>query len=282
MNIFFNLKFCSLIIFSIILILPIMAQSEYKIIGHRGCRGLYPENTIEGFHKAIKMGVDGIEFDIVANKNLKLIISHEPYVDTSYCISKLNQEHSLNIFEMSLDEIKKIDCGSKYNDKFPNQVKKKEQKPTFKELEKKLKNYKGDLLFEIKCHPDYVNKNFPDYPTYARTIIDETKNSPLLKNIIFMSFDWRILNELHKLNSNSKYIFLSEKKDFTNDLNFLTFKPFALGLDYKIISKSIIDSAHDNNQLIYAWTVNSFKIFKNLIEINADGIITDYPDKIKK
>ena len=139
---------------------------------------------------------------------------------------------------------------------------KKEQKPTFKELEKKLKNYKGDLLFEIKCHPDYLNKNFPDYPTYAKTIFDETKNSPLLKNIIFMSFDWRILNELYKLNSNSKYIFLSQKKDFTNDLNFLTFKPFALGLDYKIISKSIIDSAHDNNQLVYAWTVNSFEIFQ--------------------
>ena len=259
-----------------------MGQSEYKIFGHRGCRGLYPENTIVGFQKAIKMGVDGIEFDIVANKNLQLIISHEPYVDTSYCISNLNQEHSLNIFEMSLDEIKKIDCGSKYNDKFPGQIKKKEQKPTFKELEKKLKNYKGDLLFEIKCHPDYVNKNFPDYPTYARTIIDETKNSPLLKNIIFMSFDWRILNELYNLNSSSKYIFLSEKKDFTNDLNFLNFKPFALGLDYKIISKSIINSAHDNNQLIYAWTVNSFEIFKNLTEINADGIITDYPDIIKK
>ena len=62
----------------------------------------------------------------------------------------------------------------------------------------------------------------------------------------------------------------------------MTFKPFALGLDYKIISKFIIDSAHDNNQLVYAWTVNSFEIFKKLIEINADGIITDYPDKIKK
>ena len=91
-----------------------MGQSEYKIFGHRGCRGLYPENTIVGFQKAIQMGVDGIEFDIVLNKNLQIIVSHEPYVDTSYCISNLNQDHSLNIFEMSLDEIKKIDCGSKY------------------------------------------------------------------------------------------------------------------------------------------------------------------------
>ncbi|MDC3133755.1 glycerophosphodiester phosphodiesterase family protein [Bacteroidota bacterium] len=282
MSILSKLKFCSIIIFSITFSSSIMGQSEYKIFGHRGCRGLYPENTIVGFQKAIQMGVDGIEFDIVLNKNLQIIVSHEPYVDTSYCISNLNQDHSLNIFEMSLDEIKKIDCGSKYIDRFPNQIKKKEQKPTYKELEKKLENYNGDLLFEIKCHPDYVNKYFPDYLTYAKIIDDETKDSPLLKNIIFMSFDWKILNELYKINSGSKYIFLSEKNDFMKDLDFLTFKPFALGLNYKIISKSIIDSAHDQNQLVYAWTVNSAETFKKLIEINADGIITDYPDKIKK
>ena len=259
-----------------------MGQSEYKIFGHRGCRGLYPENTIVGFQKAIQMGVDGIEFDVVVNKNLQLVISHEPYIDTSYCISNLDQNHSLKIFEMNLDEIKKIDCGSKYIDRFPNQIKIKEQKPTFEELEKKLENYEGDLLFEIKCHPDYVNKNFPDYPTYAKIIVDETKDSPLLKNIIFMSFDWRILNEIYKINSTAKYIFLSQKIDFKKELDFLTFKPFAIGLNHKIISKSIIDSAHYKNQLVYAWTVNSIEIFKKLIEINADGIITDYPDKIKK
>ena len=282
MGVFLNFKLYSIIILSIIFSSSIMGQSEYKIFGHRGCRGLYPENTIIGFQKAIKMGVDGIEFDVVVNKNLQLVISHEPYIDTSYCISNLDQKHSLNIFEMELDEIKKIDCGSKYIDRFPNQIKKKEQKPTFEELEKKLENYKGDLLFEIKCHPDYLNKYFPDYPTYAKIIVDETKDSPLLKNIFFMSFDWRILNEIYKINSNSKYIFLSQKIDFKKELDFLTFKPFALGLNHKIISKSIIDSAHNQNQLVYAWTVNSVEIFKKLIEINADGIITDYPDKIKK
>ena len=41
----------------------IMGQSNYKIFGHRGCRGIYPENTIKGFEKAIQLGVDGIELD---------------------------------------------------------------------------------------------------------------------------------------------------------------------------------------------------------------------------
>ena len=63
-----------------------MGQTNYKIYGHRGCRGLYPENTITGFEKAIELGVDGIEIDVVVNKDSQLIISHEPYIDTNYCI----------------------------------------------------------------------------------------------------------------------------------------------------------------------------------------------------
>ena len=109
-----------------------MGQSDFKIFGHRGCRGIYPENTIEGFQKAIQMGVDGIEFDVVINKSFQIIISHEPYIDISYCISNLKEENSLNIFKMTLEEIKQIDCGTKYVDEFPDQIKKKEEKPTFR------------------------------------------------------------------------------------------------------------------------------------------------------
>jgi glycerophosphoryl diester phosphodiesterase len=282
MSLFFNLKFCLGIFISIIISSSIVGQSDFKIFGHRGCRGIYPENTIEGFQKAIQMGVDGIEFDVVINKSFQIIISHEPYIDTSYCISNLKEENSLNIFKMTLEEIKQIDCGTKYVDEFPDQIKKKEEKPTFRELEKSLKNYTGDLLFEIKCHPDYINKNFPDYSTYSKIIYDGTKNSSLYKNIIFMSFDWRILKELYDINPTSKYIFLSEKKDFQLEMDLLSFTPFGIGLNYKIITKSIINNAHNQNQLIYAWTVNSEKDYKKLIEIEVDGIITDYPNKIKK
>ena len=58
---------------------------KMQIYGHRGCRGLLPENTIVGFKKALDLGADGIEWDVVVNKEKKLIISHEPYIDTLYC-----------------------------------------------------------------------------------------------------------------------------------------------------------------------------------------------------
>ena len=69
MGIFQNIKFYSLTMLSLLFSSAIMGQGKYKIFGHRGCRGVYPENTIEGFKKAISFGVDGIELDVVVNKN---------------------------------------------------------------------------------------------------------------------------------------------------------------------------------------------------------------------
>ena len=79
-----------------------MGQSEYKIFGHRGCRGIYTENTIEGFKKAIAFGVDGIELDVVVNKNQELVISHESYIDTNYCLTNKLDDESLNIYKMNI------------------------------------------------------------------------------------------------------------------------------------------------------------------------------------
>ena len=93
----------------------IIAQQSAQYIGHRGCRGVYPENTIEGLKKAIQYGADGIEWDVVINKDDEIIISHEPYIDTTYCQLKdgVDDPKKNNIYKMSTGEIKAFDCGSK-------------------------------------------------------------------------------------------------------------------------------------------------------------------------
>ena len=259
----------------------ILGQSDYKIFGHRGCRGIYPENTIKGFEKAIQLGVDGIELDVVVSKDLELIISHEPYVDTSYCKIEDLENSDLNIYKMNFEEIKKIDCGTKFVKNFPEQKKIIERKPTFKELEKSLNNYGGIILFEIKSDPHNINKYYPDYPTYANIIYNETKESKLLNNIVFMSFDAGILNELKKIIPNSSYVFLSEYYD-NKTLNSLKFKPSVIGIKYESLDKETIKKIHKKNQMVYAWTVNSKDISEILIEDGIDGIITDFPNLITK
>jgi len=282
MRVFLRFKLYSGILFSILTSSPIMGQSEYKIFGHRGCRGIYPENTIEGFKKAIEFGVDGIELDVVVNKNQELVISHESYIDTSYCLTNKIDNESLNIYKMNISEIQDIDCGSKFVKEFPNQLKVKEKKPTYKEFKKELIDYQGDILFEIKCDYDLVNEYFPDYEKYAKIIFEETRFSRHFDNIYFMSFDYRILNELFKIMPNSKYIYLSSNKEFEKQMKLLNFEPFGVGIDFNIISQKIIDLVHNKKQVIYGWTINDEENSKSLTSMGLDGVITDYPNIIKK
>ena len=261
--------------------ITISSQNQYKIFGHRGCRGIYPENTLKGFKKAIELNVDGIELDIVVNKNLELVISHEPYIDSLYCIKNvLNKKE--NIFKMNIKEIQEVDCGSKFIKEFPNQIKVKEQKPTFKEFSRTFKNYQGDILIEIKYDSNKINEYYPNYSSYAKLIYNETKNGRVFKNLYLMSFNIKILKELYKIMPDTKYIFLSESKDWISQMKLLSFKPHGVGVKYKKIKKSLISKIHNNEQIIYAWTVNKLKKYKKLIALGVDGIITDYPDIISK
>ncbi len=282
MGVFQNIKLYLLILLSLLLSSVIMGQGEYKIFGHRGCRGIYPENTIEGFKKAISYGVDGVELDVVVNKNQELVISHESYIDTNYCLTNKLDNESLNIYKMNIAEIQKIDCGSKFVKEFPNQLKVKERKPTFKEFKKELIEYNGDILFEIKCEYNLVNEYFPEYENYAKIIFKETRYSKHLNKIYFMSFDYRILNELFKIMPNSKYIYLSSNKEFEQEMKLLNFEPFGVGLDYNIISQKTIDLVHNKKQAIYGWTINDEENSKTLTSMGLDGVITDYPNIIKK
>ena len=282
MGVFQNIKLYSLILLSLLLSTVIMGQGEHKIFGHRGCRGIYPENTIEGFKKAISYGVDGIELDVVVNKNQELVISHESYIDTNYCLTNKLDNESLNIYKMNIAEIQKIDCGSKFVKEFPNQLKVMERKPTFKEFKKELNEYNGDILFEIKCEYNLVNEYFPDYENYAKIIFKETRYSKHLDKIYFMSFDYRILNELFKIMPNSKYIYLSSNKEFEKVMKLLNFEPFGVGLNYNIINQKTIDFVHNKKQVIYGWTINDEENSKSLTSMGLDGVITDYPNIIKK
>ena len=262
-----------------------ISQQQTKFIGHRGCRGTYPENTIEGFKKAIAYGADGIEWDIIVNKNNEIIISHEPYVDTTYCQS-VNEEISFtkqNLYEMSTDEIKLIDCGSKFYEKFPNQEKVIESKPLLKDVERELLGYEGIILFEIKSEPSLVNEYYPNPKEYADIIYNHVKDSPLKSNYIYMSFDPEILNELYTLMPKERYVLLEYNtfKGFSKLKESLKFTPHAFGLNYKIITPKFVNKSHKENIEVFAWTVNEIEMSNELIKIGVDAIITDYPNRIK-
>ncbi|HYO20902.1 MAG TPA: glycerophosphodiester phosphodiesterase family protein, partial [Flavisolibacter sp.] len=105
------------------------AISTFDKQGHRGCRGLMPENTIAAMKKAIDLGVTTLEMDVVITADEKVVLSHEPFFnheittkpDGSYV--KEAEEKTLNIYQMTYDRVKSFDIGLKPHPRFPQQQK---------------------------------------------------------------------------------------------------------------------------------------------------------------
>lgn len=259
------------------------------IYGHRGARGLYPENTLFGFEKCLENNLTGFELDVVVSKNHSLIVSHEPWMSYKYClhpndipITKNNQK-SFNLYQLTTDEIQKFDCGSKFNPEFPHQIKKKCFKPTLEELIDKFKvyNYEDiEIQIELKSFKEWYGI-FQPYPeVYAELVIDFLKKHNFnKKQYLIKSFDSKLLNIIHHHFSGCKFGFLIDNnKSITNNLKRLNFKPDYYNLEQSKMTTEIITELKNNNINSIPWTVNSIKDAQRLEKLGVTAIITDYPN----
>ncbi|MFT7611636.1 MAG: glycerophosphoryl diester phosphodiesterase [Parvicellaceae bacterium] len=242
-----------------------------KIIGHRGWRGNYPENTIIGIKKAIELGVNGIEIDLVVNAEMQLVLSHEPWMHPDIC-EPGGQE--FNLFQMDQNEIMRYDCGLKKN-RLEHQLKIKSTKPLFEEVRRSL-NWNGvELLLEIKSHPKGDGLFHPHPTKYAEIVAQELESFTEPSSIFIMSFDLRILSEIQKLNPKLKVVLVTEKETLLPDL-----KLDAIAPNHQIINERNINEWKDKGLQIFCWTVNELKDIRKCSNLNVDAIISDYPNRL--
>jgi len=210
--------------FSIIFILAIMSCANSKTVrgpsssdsdfdkqGHRGCRGLMPENTIPAMLTALQLGVTTLEMDVVITKDKKVVLSHEPFFnheittrpDGSVVTEK--EERSLNIFKMTYEEVKKFDVGLKPHPRFPQQQKKAAYKPLLSELLDSVRQYmmaaKRPLPFfniETKSIPATDDVFHPKPAEFVELLIAVIKEKEIEDRVIIQSFDFRTLQYLHQ------------------------------------------------------------------------------------
>ena len=259
------------------------------IYGHRGARGLYPENTLFGFEKCLENNLTGFELDVVVSKDNQLIVSHEPWMNYKYClhpegitITKENQK-SFNIYKMTTKEIQQFDCGSKVNPDFPNQLKKKCYKPTLEELIKKFKsfNYEDiEIQIELKSFKDWYGVFQPHLKEYAALIIDFLKRHNFnKKDYLIKSFDVELLNMIYRSFSNCKFGYLIDNDNsISSNLKLLDFKPDYYNLEQSKITLDIVNELKDNHINTIPWTVNTIKDAQRLEKLGVTAIITDYPN----
>lgn len=275
----------------------IINLSSFEVQGHRGARGLKPENTIPSFLEALKYDVQTLELDVVISADSQIVLSHEPWFSHEICtkpdgslISK-KEEKLLSIYQMSYNEIKKYDCGKNGNKHFPKQQPESVFKPTLAMVVNAVNIYlnendldKINYNIETKTTPKGDGVYHPDPTTFVNLLYNELKELKILKYTTIQSFDVRTLQVLHDIDSTVSTALLVDKSQTNFELNLasLGFTPDVYSCNHELVTADLIQKCHSKNMKVIPWTVNEKADMKVLIELGVYGLITDYPNRAKE
>jgi glycerophosphoryl diester phosphodiesterase len=263
--------------------------------GHRGCRGILPENTVSGFLKALEFNeVTTLELDLAVSKDQELIVSHEPWMSETICtkpdgsaVAK-NEAMSLRIMDLTYEQIKQYDCGSRGNSRFPEQNRLSTYKPSLEDVVAAVrvhceaaKRPMPRFNIEIKSHPQGDGIFTPKVEDFAKLVIAELERLKISQLSCVQSFDTRAIKAVHELAPDLTLAFLVENKDgHEANLQLLDFQPPIYSPDHKLLRKKDVKALHRKGIKVIPWTVNDVKSMRKLRRWGVDGIITDYPNRI--
>lgn len=271
-------------------------MKQFDLQGHRGARGLLPENTIPSLLLAVDYGVNTLEFDLVVTKDHKLLISHEPWfhhhISSKPDGTPVTQDEQLsyNIYEMTYEETRLFDVGRRGHALFPNQQPMEVSKPLMIDAIRAVEAYTKDrnlppvaYNIETKSDPDQYGIMYPYPETFARLLYEElnilNEDYDLLDRVIIQSFDPATLIEFRKLNQDIKLAMLvSDERSIDDYVSALGFVPEIWSPNYRLLTSDIVIEAHNKGMEVIPWTVNTVDEIRKLLDMGVDGIITDYPD----
>ncbi|MCB0559930.1 MAG: glycerophosphodiester phosphodiesterase [Lewinellaceae bacterium] len=263
--------------------------------GHRGARGLLPENTVPAFLKALEYPqVKTLELDLAVSRDSLLVVSHEPWMSHHICSHPdgrpvaESEEQQLLLYQMPYDSIRRYDCGSRGNERFPGQKAQPAHKPLLSEVVQAVDQYcdeKGRARprynIEIKIEPDYDGVKTPGPEAFARLVLEEITRLGIKERCCLQSFDVRPLQHLHRLApSVFTALLIDNPHGVAANLEELGYTPDVYSPYYKLVAANVVDTVHKKGMAIIPWTVNDTTAMKALIALGVDGIITDYPNWI--
>jgi len=243
-----------------------------KIIAHRGWSSQAPENTEAAIEKAIALGVDMVEIDVRRTRDYRLVVYHD---------AKLGRTAEGDALVRTLDQadLMKLDNGSWYGEDFKD-----EKILSFDESLEICKN-RMRLMIEIKIDRGDV------FAPSVKTLVDSIQAHEMMDQVCIQSFNTDVLKslnevepglELHKL-----IVFKLPLSPFYFDEKISTGKLFtesfykAINISYRYVTIPLVQAIRRREKEIYCWTADKLKPMNRLSKIDVDGIITNYPSKLK-
>lgn len=253
---------------------------------------MYPENTIVAFIEAIKLGVNTLEMDVVVSKDGLLVVSHYPTINCDFCnyCDDSKEKKESRIYKMNYDYIKTIDCGTKANEKFPEQKKMFAAKPLLSDVIDTVEKYiqqnhlpPVQYNIETKSTQEGDDVDQPKPAVFAKLLYDLLKQKNVLSKSIIQSFDIRTLQVIHQIDSNATTaLLIFDLDNFEKNLKQLGFSPTIYSPNFILVNDKLIQKCHDLKIKIIPWTVNDEDKMIKLKQLGVDGVITDYPNRAIK
>ena len=288
----------------------------FDLQGHRGARGLAPENTLAAFRLALDIGVTTLETDLGVTKDGVLVLAHDPYLNPDLVRSPEGRwltERGPALYTLSLAELRRYDIGrlnpeATYAKQWTQQkAADGERVATLGELFDLIKSSGKSvrLNLETKLTPD-SGAATPDPQTFARLLVDAVRTSGMVERVTVQSFDWRTLRHVNALAPEINTACLTIESD-----NFDTVKrktgaasPWHAGgsladhagslpklvhasgcrtwaMFWRNLTQADLAEARALQLIVLPWTVNDPAEMARLIDWGVDGIITDYPDRLR-
>lgn len=293
-----------------------VGMPAFDIEAHRGGRALFPENTLVSFANALSMGVDTLELDVGVTRDGVLVISHERGLNPDLARApdgKYVAAPGIPFVKLSLDEVKQFDVGqirpgSIYAAQFPDQHAVPGTRiPTLKELIDLVRR-SGDshvrLNIETKIDPNHPDES-PPPERFVTLLLDLLRSEKFQDRVMVQSFDWRTLQLVQKLapqiptvyltvqGGRDPTVFVDKASEWTAGFNPAehgrsiprTIKAAggAIWSPYvRDLTPALIAESHALGLKIVVWTANQPEDMAHLIEMGADGVISDRPDILRK
>ncbi|MDD5209618.1 MAG: glycerophosphodiester phosphodiesterase [Elusimicrobiales bacterium] len=256
--------------------------------GHRGSRGTAPENTIPAFKAALAAGADVLEMDMGVTKDNVIVISHEPRITPERCLGLGGEklEKPVPLRSLTLAEVKKYDCGSLPNPRFPRQVPAPGARiPTLDEVFALVKasGYeaagKVEFNIETKIFPAEPELS-PSPAEFAKLVADAVRKNGMEKRVIVQSFDVRTLKEIKKIAPaiRTSQLTYEELVDIVPALKSAGADIWSPNGDW--MTPESVREAQAAGIKVAPWTLNTPKEWDAAIAAGVDAIITDYPGEL--
>jgi glycerophosphoryl diester phosphodiesterase len=290
----------------------------FDLQGHRGARGLMPENTLPGFATALAIGVTTLELDLAVTRDLQVVVSHNPRLEPELARDANGEwlkKSSPVINSMTLEMVKSYDVGrlnpaTRYAERYPEQQRLDGvQVPTLNEvfeLANKSGNQSVRFNIEVKINPEYPELTLPPRK-FVALVIKVVRSHEMGDRVSLQSFDWQVLQAVQDLAPDVTTSYLTANQRWLNNLQtgMPGPSPWLNGLDiddfdgnaaraikaaggdiwssyHQEVDADAIKNAHDLGLKVSVWTVNETGRMRELIAMDVDAIITDYPDRLRQ